>query len=78
MPTYSFSNKNSSEIFDMFLSISEREDYLKNNPHIEQLISAPAIVSGISKKPDAGFRDILKNIKKKHSQGLTRSTVNTF
>lgn len=78
MPTYSFSNKNSSEIFDMFLSITEREDYLKNNPHIEQLISAPAIVSGISKKPDAGFRDILKNIKKKHSQGLTRSTVNTF
>jgi hypothetical protein len=29
-------------------------------------------------KPEQGFRDLLKDIKRKHSRGITRSTINTF
>ena len=82
MPTYTFLNTESGEVFTTIMSIAEREDYLKANPHIQQqLISAPALGDSIRlglKKPDNGFRDRLKEIKKAHSRGITRSTVNTF
>ena len=61
------------------MSISELEDYKKNNNVTQLVNSAPAIVSGRGmSKPDAGFRDILKRIKKEHSKGISRSTVNVF
>ena len=82
MPSYTFLNTDSGETFTTIMSIAEREDYLKANPHIQQqLISAPALGDSIRlglKKPDNGFRDRLKEIKKAHSKGFTRSTVNTF
>jgi|TARA_B100001063_G_C16689442_1_gene516217 hypothetical protein len=42
MPLYSFKNKKTGKIWDEMLSLSEREDLLKNK-HIEQLISAPRL-----------------------------------
>jgi hypothetical protein len=82
MPSYTFLNTESGEVFTTIMSIAEREDYLKANPHIQQqLISAPALGDSIRlglKKPDNGFRDRLKEIKKAHSKGITKSTVNTF
>jgi hypothetical protein len=82
MPSYTFLNTESGEVFTTIMSIAEREDYLKANPHIQQqLISAPALGDSIRlglKKPDNGFRDRLKEIKKHHSKGITKSTVNTF
>lgn len=80
MPTYRFLNTNTNEEFEEFMTISSRTQFLEDNPHITQLVNgAPLIHSGRGmKKPDAGFRDILKNVKKEHSRGITRSTVNTF
>lgn len=82
MPSYTFLNTDSGEVFTTIMSIAEREDYLKANPHIQQqLISAPALGDSIRlglKKPDNGFRDRLREIKKQHSKGITRSTINTF
>ena len=82
MPSYTFLNTESGEMFTTIMSIAEREEYLKANPHIQQqLISAPALGDSIRlglKKPDNGFRDRLKEIKKHHSRGITRSTINTF
>jgi hypothetical protein len=79
MPTYGFLNNDTGEEFEEFMNISEIDDYLKNNPNITQLVGAPNIVSGVAgKKPDSGFRDILKHIKKGNSKGITRSTINTF
>lgn len=82
MPSYTFLNTDSGEVFTTIMSIAEREEYLKANPHIQQqLISAPALGDSIRlglKKPDNGFRDRLKEIKKHHSRGLSRSTINTF
>ena len=79
MPTYRFLNTQTNEEFEDFMSISSLEKFLKENEHIQQLVNgAPMIVSGVSKKPDAGFRDLLKEMKKTHSKGITRSTINTF
>lgn len=79
MPTYRFLNNETGEEYEEFMKISELDTYLVENPNITQLVNgAPMIHSGRGfQKPDAGFRDLLKNIKKEHSKGLTRSTVNT-
>lgn len=82
MPSYTFKNLETDEVYTTVMSMSEREDFLKSNPHMQQVIhSAPALGDSIRmglRKPDAGFRDRLKEIKKAHSKGFTRSTVNTW
>lgn len=81
-PSYTFINLNTGEEWTDIMSISEREEFLSKNPQVQQqLTSAPALGDSIRlglRKPDNGFRDRLKEIKKAHSRGLTRSTVNTF
>lgn len=81
MPSYTFINKDTGEETTEFMSISDLDDFLKSNKHLEQVIGAPAIGDSVRlglKKPDNAFRDHLKEIKKKHSRGFTKSTVNTF
>lgn len=80
MPTYKFINTNTNEEFEEFMTISALDIYLEDNPHITQLVGgAPMIHSGRGlKKPDNGFREILREVKKKNSKGFSRSTVNTF
>lgn len=80
MPTYRFLNKITNEEFEEFMSISALEGYLNDNPHFLQLVNgAPMISSGRgNQKPDEGFRDLLKEMKKKHSKGISKSTINTF
>ena len=59
------------------MTISSMETLLAENPHIRQIPGTPSIVSGVSSgsnKPDSGFRDLLKTIKKANPG----STVNTF
>ena len=41
MPTYSFRDKGTGETFDVFMSISELDDFLYNHPELEKLLSAP-------------------------------------
>lgn len=78
MPTYEFENTKTGEVIEQFMSIAAREEYLAANPHLKSIITrAPSMGDPIRlglKKPDAGFRDVLKNIKSKHK----RSNVNTW
>jgi hypothetical protein len=77
MPTYTFVDKNTGEETEHFMSLSEREDFLLANPHLETIIKKVNIVTSAmsgSNKPDDGFRDVLKRIKK----GSPRSNINTF
>jgi hypothetical protein len=80
MPTYKFVNNETGEEFEEFMSISALDGYLKENSNLTQLVNgAPMIASGRGiGKPDQGFRDLLKDMKKKHSKGISRSTINTF
>ena len=78
MPLYDFRDVNTQEIFTKSMSMSAKEQYLVENPHIEQIHLGMAAVGDAARmgllKPDANFRDRLKEIKKHH----IRSTINTF
>ena len=77
MPTYTLENTKTGEVTTEIMSWSALQNYLSENPHLKQIVGAPPTVSGVASgtnKPDAGFRDILKTIKKRHPG----STVNTF
>jgi len=68
MPTYQFLNTQTDEEFEVLMKISEREQYLKNNPHIQPILSAPALVTGVStsnKVPD-GFKEVLSKAAEAH------------
>lgn len=79
MPTYDFKNKETGEVFTKIMSIADMDQYIKDNPDVERYYaSAPAAVDptriGGVRKPDEGFRDILKNIHSKHRG----SKINTW
>lgn len=77
MANYTFLDTKTDKQFDIDMPISELDDYKARNPHLQQLISrAPALSSGIgSRKPDSGFRDVLKRIKKGSARN---NTINTW
>jgi predicted nucleic acid-binding Zn ribbon protein len=72
MPTYQFLNTETGEEFETLMKISEREDYLKTNPHIQPIISAPALVSGVSTsnsrtgRVPSGFNEVLSKVSEAH------------
>jgi len=71
MPTYDFLNTETGEEFEEFMSMAAREQYLKDNPHIQQIhLGAMSIVSGVSitgKIPD-GFKEVLSKVAENHKQ----------
>lgn len=75
MPTYTFKNLKTGKVWEETISISARDELVKD-PNIQQIIdSAPAMsYKGTKTKPAAGFRDVLKKIKSKHRG----SNINTF
>lgn len=75
MPNYTIRNKKTGKSKIETMTISEMEQFEKDNPQEEVMCGTPLIHSGrgMGKPPDS-FRDILRNVKKKHR----RSTVNTF
>lgn len=77
MPIYNFINNETGEEFQDLMSIADKEKFLEENKHITQQLSAPAIADPTRvglRKPDSGFRDVLKKIKSKH----IRSNINTW
>jgi hypothetical protein len=70
MPTYDFLNTQTGDVEERFLSLSQREQFLKDNPHMQQMIGATATVSGVSitgKVPD-GFKEVLAKVSENHKQ----------
>jgi hypothetical protein len=80
MPTYSFRDKNTEDVFDKFMKMSEKDQYLSDNPHLESVLTTAGVGRELTSKmkPDQGFRDVLREIKKKHNKVWTPSTINTF
>lgn len=70
MPTYEFINTETGEHFEQFMGISAKEEYLKENPHIQQTMTqAPAMVSGVGGGGDkklGGFKEVLQKVGEKH------------
>ena len=67
MPTYTFENTKTGKVYDEYMSISERETYLEQNPHIKQLINKINIVSGTGgMKNDSVGKKLIKNSRSTH------------
>jgi hypothetical protein len=78
LPYFKFRDAKTGEEKIEFMTMSERDNYLLENPHITQEIygfpgSADPTRLGL-KKPEGGFRDLLKHIKR-HNR---KSNINTW
>ena len=77
MPTYDFINTETDEIsLDVLMTIADREQYLKDNPHIRgHYTTVPGIVSGsgstgsIENIDNHGFKEVLQKIGEGHPTG---------
>ena len=69
MPQYTFEDTKNGKEFDLFMTMDKKEDYLKNNTHIRQVISKVNIVagvSGMSYRQDQGWKEALSRVAEKH------------
>jgi hypothetical protein len=78
MPIYSMRNDNTQEEFEVVLKYSELAGYLEDNYHITQIFNkfpgfGDPVRLGI-RKPDDGFRDVLRNVRHHHK----KDSINTF
>jgi hypothetical protein len=69
MPTYQFLNTETEELFEDFMSISKKEEFMKDNPHIIQIFDQLNIVSGVGhlySKTDNSWKEVLSKVSEKH------------
>lgn len=69
MPTYVFRDTKTNERFEDFMSISQKEKYLQENPHIEQVFTPSNIIGGVGdfeSKTDNTWKEVLSKISEKH------------
>lgn len=71
MPTYIFYDTKKKKQYEEFLSIAAKEQYLKDNPHIEQILSPLPIATGIGlkshdSKTDNTWKEVLSKIAESH------------
>jgi hypothetical protein len=78
MPIYSIRNNETQEEFEINLKYSDLEQYLKDNPTHQQIFTKfPGFGDPVRlglRKPDDGFRDVLKNVRHHHK----KDSINTF
>ncbi len=68
MPTYTFKNKETEEIFEIVMKISEYDDYLKENPEVERFYDyiptlGDPLRLGIRKPPSDFQHGVIDRIK---------------
>ena len=68
MPTYIFKDKLTGDQFEKFLSISEKEQFLKDNPNYKSILTAPNIISGarVGTGKLGGFKEVLQKVGEGH------------
>ena len=71
MPTYRFENKETGEVWEELMMISEMEQFIKQD-HIELLpptqMNIVSSVGQIDSKTDSGWKDHLNRIAEKHPE----------
>tara|TARA_B100000287_G_scaffold410368_1_gene438699 strand:+ start:474 stop:776 length:303 start_codon:yes stop_codon:yes gene_type:complete len=67
MPTYIFHNIQTGVVEEKVMKIAEKEQYLKDNPSVEQVHTGINIVAGVGGiKSDSGWKDNLSRIAEAH------------
>lgn len=80
MPLYTFKDRETGEIVEKNVKISEYDQFKSENLHLERIIEAPSIGDPVRlgiKRTDDNFNSLLKHIKKGNSKGITGSSINT-
>lgn len=81
MPNYSFKNKDSGECFDIDMKISERDQYIKDHPELEQVLKPLRTVdpysAGVTKPPSDFTKYVLGKVKEK-TPGATEVGTRRF
>jgi hypothetical protein len=81
MPTYNFRDINTNEVIEKFMSISAREEFLKENPQYETIITgAPMLMDPMragTLKRDSGFKHVLQQIHER-TPGSDLKKMNAF
>lgn len=77
MPMYDFKDTDSGVYFTLELSMSKREEYLKENPHITQVLGAPSLLRGTNYggKMDDGWKENLARIAEAHPQSALSEKI---
>jgi hypothetical protein len=69
MPTYTFKDNETQEVFDVSMRMSELDEYKKENPNHERYFDeVPGLISGTGIKSDSGFKDVLTKISEAHPE----------
>ena len=79
MPLYDFKDTKTDEVFEKFMSIATREEYLKENPNIEPVLSTPPLIDPVTlgvRRPDQGFKEVLQRIDKLTAGSTLKKTTN--
>ena len=67
MPTYTFENTKTGEVYDDMMSIAEKEVFLQKNKHIKQAITSINIIGGTGgMKNDQGWKEMQSRIAEAH------------
>jgi hypothetical protein len=78
MSIYTIKNTETDEVFEINMKFIELEQYLEANPHFKQIyLKFPSIGDSIrlgKKKPDDGFKDVLKTVQQHHR----RNNINSW
>lgn len=78
MPIYSIMNSDTDEVFEVNMKFTELEQYLNDNPILKQVFTRfPALGDSVRlgiRKPDDGFRDVLRTVKHHHK----KDSINTW
>ena len=72
MPTYEFMNTITGDVFEEIMSISDMEQYVKDNPNIKRHYSTvPGLVrsSGTTNVDNHGFKEVLQKVGEAHPFG---------
>ena len=67
MPTYDFKNKKTGEVKEYFMSYKDLDQFKKDNPDLQQQLSAPKVVyrteGDVLKKAGDGWKEVQDKIK---------------
>jgi hypothetical protein len=67
MPSYEFRDNETGEEFEAMMSISDKEEFLKDNPQVTQLLTGMNIVAGVGGiRNDEGWNENLQRIAEAH------------
>ena len=70
MPTYEFKDKETGESKELFMKISEKDQFLKDNPNLKQVILPANFITrrdgDVLKKAGAGWNEVLQKVGEHH------------